>query len=116
MWDKQLCRHQGQWKKMGKRCSRQQSRDSPAAFRGNYGEAAVPLHVMEVHGSRDPPAARGRRQARKGDVQRNCMYEYPLNQAPGRIYGLMEREAHPEAGFKAGLVTPWGVHTRLHCA
>lgn len=38
----------------------------------------------------------------------NCMYEYPLNQAPGRIYGLMEREAHPEAGFKAGLVTPGG--------
>lgn len=78
MWDKQLCRHQGQWKKMGKRCSRQQRGDSPAAFRGSHGEAAVPLHVMEVHGSRDPTAACGRRQARKGDVQRKLYVWIPI--------------------------------------
>ncbi|RMC20259.1 hypothetical protein DUI87_01105 [Hirundo rustica rustica] len=41
------CRHQGQCRR---RCSRHQSRISPAAYGEDHGEADVPLQPMEVNG------------------------------------------------------------------
>lgn len=41
--EKQPCRHPGQWGKRRTRCSKHQSKDSPAANCAAQGEAAVPL-------------------------------------------------------------------------
>jgi len=58
--EKQLCRHEGQRRMRGRRWSRSQSRDSPAARGADHGEAGCP---SEVHGglqwSRYPPASWG---------------------------------------------------------
>jgi len=67
MWEKQLCRQQGQWRRRGRRCSRHQSRDSPAACGEDHGEAGCP-HA--AHGgprwTRSPPAALGEPHAGAG--------------------------------------------------
>jgi len=40
-------------KKKGRRCSMHRSRDSPAAYGEDHGEAGCPLQPMEVHGGAD---------------------------------------------------------------
>jgi len=118
MREKQLCRHQGQWRRRRRRrCSRHQSRDSPAARDEDHGEAGCP---PAAHGdpwwSRYPPAAQG------GPTQEDAwsrlwpLGELALEQASGRSCGPMERGAHPGAGLLAGLVTLWGAHAGAACS
>jgi len=60
MWKKQLCRHQGQWRRKGRRCSRRWSRDSPAAHGEDHGEAVCPPAACGgPWWSRDSPADYG---------------------------------------------------------
>ncbi|TRZ22706.1 hypothetical protein HGM15179_004414 [Zosterops borbonicus] len=48
--ERQLCRQQGEWWcRRGKRCSRQQGRDSSTVHGEDYGEAAVPLQPGGSH-------------------------------------------------------------------
>jgi len=112
MWEKELCRPQGQWRR-GRRCSRSQSRGSSAA-REDQGEADCP---PEAHGgpqwSRNPPAAHGEPHAGAGGCPWRKLWlrgELVLEQAPARTCGPMERGAHIGTDLLAGLVTPWGTH------
>lgn len=46
--EKQPCRHQGLWK-MGSRCSRDPSKDSPPSCGADYGEVAVSWHQRSTY-------------------------------------------------------------------
>lgn len=51
--ERRICernRHQGQWRGRGRRCSRHQHRDSPAAQEEDHGEAFVTLQPMDIQG------------------------------------------------------------------
>jgi len=121
MWKKQLCRHQGQWRRRERRCSRCWSRKSSLAARAeDHGEADC---APAVHGgpwwSRSPPVAHGRDPTLvQVDVWRRLWPhgEPVLEQAPAMTYATMERGAHAGAGLLAGLVTPWGTHAGAACS
>jgi len=74
MWGKELCRYQGQWRRRGKQCSRHRSRDSPAAYDEDHGEAGCP---PPDHGgprwSRCPPAAHGGPHTRPGECPKEAV-------------------------------------------
>jgi len=53
MSEKQLCRHQGQHRRRGRRCSRHQTRDFSAAHGEDHGEAGCAPQPMEVHSGAD---------------------------------------------------------------
>lgn len=59
---KQLCRHQSQLRRRGRRCFRHTSWDFPAAHDAAHSEAGCPpgVHRGPQEGSRNPPAACGR--------------------------------------------------------
>ena len=119
MSEQQLCRHQGQWRRRGRRCSRCQSRDSPAARGEDHGEAGCPPAPMDICQSRYLPAARGgpHTWAHGRTWGRPWPRGKPaLEQAPGRTCGPAERRAHAGAGLLAGLVTPWGTHAGAVCS
>jgi len=62
MGEKQLCRHQGQWRRRGRRCLKCRSRDSSlAACAEDHGEADCrPTAPGGPWWSRYPPVAHGR--------------------------------------------------------
>jgi len=119
MWEKQLCRHQGQWRRRGRRCSRHRSRDSPAACGEDHGEASCPPAADGgPWWSRYPPAAREGSHAGAGGCAWRRLRprgEPVLEQAPSRTCGPMERGAYAGAGLLAGPVTPWGTYTGAVC-
>lgn len=49
MREEQLGRHQGEWTRKGRRCSKCWSKDSPAAHGPDHDEAGVPVKPMEIH-------------------------------------------------------------------
>jgi len=107
MWDKQLCRHQGQWRRRGRRCSRCLSRQfSLAACGEDHGEAGCP---PAAHGgprcSRYPPVAHGRDPTPEQVDAWSKLW--PRGRDPARSSRPLERGAHTRAGLLAGLVTPW---------
>jgi len=120
MWEKQLCRYQGQWRRRGRRHSRHQRRDSPAAHGEDHGEAGCP---PAAHGgpqwSRYPPAACGRDPTpEQVDAWRRLWPrgEPVMEQTPARTCGPMERGAHVGAGLLVGLVNQQGTHAGAACS
>lgn len=85
------------WRMWGRRYSRHQSKDSPAAHGAAHGE---PLHSIEVHGGADIWRWAGGVPTGHYDSGK-----ITLEQGPGRTCEPMERRAHGQAGFLAGLVT-----------
>ena len=70
---------------------------------------AVPLQPREDHGGADLHLQPGEDpMPEQGDARRRLWPhgKPPLEQAPGRTCGPMERGAHAGVGFLAGLVTP----------
>lgn len=100
MWEKELCRHQGQWKMRGRKCSRHQRRVVktmveqiyPCSQWTSMGEQRFTCSPLE-----------------QGDAQRRlCPCGKPeLDQVPGKTHGLLEIGAHAEANLLSGLVTLW---------
>jgi len=119
MWEKQLCRHLGRWRRGGG--------GAPGAGAGIFPlqlmkmtmmRQAVPLQPMKVHSGADihlPPVEDPTPD--QGNAQRRLWPcgEPVLEQAPGRTYGPMGRGAHTGAGLLAGLVTLWGTHPGAVC-
>ena len=93
MWEKQPCRHQGQWRRRGRRCSRHQSRDSPAARGKYYGEVdCTPAAHRGPWWSTYPPAAYGGPHAWAGRCAQRRLWPHGkpvLEQAPVRTCGPM---------------------------
>jgi len=109
MWEKQHCRHQGQWRRRGRRCSRCRSRESSlTACDGDHGEAGCP---PAAHGgprrSRYLPIARGRDPTpEQVNVWRRLWPcgQPVLEQAPARTCRPVERqEPTPEQVCWQGL-------------
>ena len=89
IWEKQLCRHQGQWRRSRRRWSRHQSRHSPAARDEDHGEAGC---LPAVHGgsqwNRDPSAAHGRPHARAGGRPKKTVMPWEACAAAGSCQDL----------------------------
>ena len=120
MWEKQPCRHQGQWRRRGRRCSRHWSRDSAAAHGEDHGKAGC---LPTAHGgprwSRYPPADFGGPQVRADWCAGRRLWthgELMLDQGPGGTCGPVNRWVHTGAGLLAGLVTPWGPYAGAVCS
>lgn len=92
MWEKQPWRHQGQWRRRGRKCSRHQSRCSSAACSTDHGEAAIPLQPMGSS-SRD----------HLQPVESPCWSKWRWRLWP-------PQEAHTGASLLTGFATPWGIH------
>lgn len=84
MWDKDLCRHPGQWIRRDGRCSRQWSRDSPAAHGGPRWSTRMPKggwdlkpvrSMGSLYSSRFPSHEELQPVGRTlvGEVQENCL-------------------------------------------
>lgn len=86
MWEEPLCRHQGQWRKRGRRCFGSQSWDSPAAM-------VTPM-VKPMEDSKDAEGLM------PGQVD---ALEEALNTFCGG------------ACFLVGIMTPWVAHARAAC-
>ena len=117
MWEKHLCRHQGQWRRRGRRCSRHWSRGSPAACGEDYGEAGCP---PAAHGgpwcSRYPPAACRIPHTRAGGCLKEGVTPWWAHTTAGFWKDLWTHGAHTAAGLLAGLVIPWGTHAGAVCS
>ena len=100
---KKLCRHQGQCRRRGRRCSRRRSRDPPAARGEDHGEAGCPpaAHGGRMRGCRDSTCIPWRTPCRSrwGHLKEAVARGKPtLEQAPGRTCG----ERSPCQGRFAG--------------
>lgn len=109
MREEQPYRHQGQSRRKGRSCSRNQSWDFPATCIEDHGEAAV--LPLKAHGEReihvqpmeDPVPE-------QVHAQRTlwCYGKTMLEQAPSRTYGLMD--LWPHGGHRFWLLVPEGLH------
>lgn len=113
MRQEQLFRHQGQWTRRGRRCSKCWSKDSPAAHGADHYEAGVPVKPMEIHRRADihlqpmeDPLLRMWMPERRMWPHGNTLQQ----QAAGQTFGPMEGGAHTGEGFLAGLLTPQWTH------
>ena len=110
MWEKQLCRHQGQCRRRGEGapCAGAELPLQPVIK--TTVRQAVPLQPMKVHSGADlhlqpmvdptpEQVVAWRRLWPSGEPE--------LEQAPGRACGPMERGAYAGAVLLAGLVTAW---------
>ena len=121
MWEKQLCRHQGQWRRRGRRCTRCQSRDSPAAYSQDYGDTGCP---PAAHGgprwSKYLPAAHGGHHTRPGECSpKEAVILWKARTGAGSwqdVWSCRDRGAHTGAGLLAGLVIEWGIHAGVTCS
>ncbi|GAB0182455.1 hypothetical protein GRJ2_000710800 [Grus japonensis] len=100
---KKLCRHQGQCRRRGRRCSRRRSRDPPAAHGEGHGEAGCPpaAHGGRMRGCRDSTCSPWRtpRWSRWRHLKEAVAHGKPtLEQVPGRTCA----ERSPRQGRFAG--------------
>ena len=113
MWEKQPCRHQGQWSRRGRRCSRHQSRDFPAAFGEDHGEVGCPT---AAHGgpwrSRYPPCSLWRTPcwSRWMHLEGSCSL-WKVHTGAGFCQELRSVERSPGMSrLLVALVILWGTH------
>ena len=120
MWERQLCRHQGQWRRRRGRCSRHWSREfSPAARDEDHGEAGCP---PAVHGgpwcSRYPPVTHGSDPTPKQVWLKEAVTPWGARAGAGSCQDLQthgERSTH-QSSLLAGLVTVWGTQAGAGCS
>jgi len=104
MWEKQLCRHQGQWKSRGRRSSRHCSRDSPADCGKDHGEAGCPTAAHRgPQWRRYPRAAHGRPHTRAGRCPKEAVTPWRAHAGVGSCQDLWtHRDRSPHYNRFAG--------------
>jgi len=114
-WEKQLCRHRGQWKGRGRRCSRYLLQPMMKTMV----RQAVPcnpwrsmVEQISTHSPWRTPGWSRWVRPKEAVTPGGPM----LEQAPGRACGPVERGTHSREGLLSGLVTPWDTHGGAACS
>lgn len=108
MREEQLYRHQVQWRRRGRRCSKCWSKDSPAAHDADHDETDVSVKPMEIHRGADIHCSPWRTPFWRRWMPERRMWprgKIVQHQAPDWTSGIMKGGVHIGEGFLARLLT-----------
>jgi len=120
MREKQLCRHQGQWGRRGRRCSRHWSRDSLAARGEDHGEAGFPpCSPLRSMMEQISMCSLWKTPHRSRWVHpKEAVTLWRASTGAGSWLDLRphgDRGPHTRTHLLAGLVTSWSIHAGALC-